>query len=148
MGTRVIHIQDWDPEDPRQVYIGRAGHGQKGFFGNPIRRGRRCLECGAVHRDGGSTLACYEAWLVRRLAADGLFRDRVRELAGKVLVCFCKTGPCHGDILAWHAERLTAEAVDGYVTGTPECPECGEELRGTVEDLAGTAGGGPRRRLL
>lgn len=35
MGTRVIHIQDRDPEDSRQVYIGRAGHRQGGFFGDP-----------------------------------------------------------------------------------------------------------------
>lgn len=107
--TRVVSMREWVKADPNHVYIGRAGHGESGIYGNPVAKGRRCPECGDVHVDGGSTLACYEAYLNRRLATDTVFRNQVRALAGKTLVCFCKPKPCHGDVLAAAADRLAQE---------------------------------------
>jgi hypothetical protein len=111
--TRVVHVRDWVRADPSFVYIGRAGHGQDGYFGNPVARGRPCPECGRVHQAGGETLGCYRIYLERRLAADPEFRARVAQLCGKSLTCFCVPGPCHGDILAEHADRLSLEAPNG-----------------------------------
>lgn len=92
------------------VYIGRAGHGYDGYFGNPIKVGDVCCECGQIHRDGGSTLGCYTKYLYRRLMSDTDFRDRVLDLQGRRLGCFCKPRPCHGDILA----KLADEAAKGH----------------------------------
>lgn len=108
--TRVVHIRDWVKSDPDYVYVGRAGHGQDGYFGNPVARGRPCPECSQVHQAGGETLACYARYLERRLEADPEFRSRVADLRGMVLVCFCAPNPCHGDLLAAAADRLTEVA--------------------------------------
>ena len=106
--TRVVHVRDWVKSDPTHVYVGRAGHGQDGSFGNPVARGRPCPECAQVHQAAGDTLACYGRYLERRLAADDAFKARVASLRSKTLVCFCVPGPCHGDLLAAAADRLGA----------------------------------------
>jgi hypothetical protein len=92
------------------VYIGRAGHGQSGIFGNPIRPRERCPECGVTHMYGGETLPCYTVYFLRRITNDPEFRRRVEELRGKTLGCFCAPRlRCHGEIIiAWLEGRLVA----------------------------------------
>lgn len=97
METSVIHIRDRKPGD---IYIGRAGHGEDGYFGNPISKGRTCPICSKTHVLGGDTLPCYRIWLFQKLKTDAEYRARVRNLIGKRLACFCHPSPCHGDILA------------------------------------------------
>ncbi len=108
----VINIRDIrsTPWPDGCVYIGRSGKGLKGPFGNPISIGQKCPHCGQVH-DRGGTLVCYRIMLEHRLKTDPTFRQAVKELAGKTLVCFCKPLPCHGDILAEYAERLSKEGA-------------------------------------
>jgi hypothetical protein len=106
MSTRVVNIK----HQRYDVYIGRAGNGESGYFGNPIRVRMRCSRCGLYHQMGGDTLDCYKAYFEERIAHDLEFRDRVLALRGKVLGCFCKPAPCHGDIiLAWLDKQSDAE---------------------------------------
>jgi hypothetical protein len=86
-------------QEKYDVYIGRAGRGGKGFFGNPILRNKKCRLCNELHVEQGSTLSCYKRYLDRRLEVDEEFRECVKQLKGKVLGCFCPPKPCHGDIL-------------------------------------------------
>lgn len=82
------------------VYIGRAGRGQDGYFGNPYRLGR--------DGSGEDVLRKYQAYFLDRLDTEPEFRRRVLGLKGKRLGCFCKPGPCHGDIIAaWVNEHIT-----------------------------------------
>jgi hypothetical protein len=76
---------------PYDVYIGRAGHGHDGYFGNPYKT-RWDIR--------GATLKKYRAYFEHRLATDPEFKARVLALKGKKLGCFCKPHPCHGDIIA------------------------------------------------
>lgn len=93
--TRVVNLRrEWF-----DVYIGRAGKGYDGYFGNPIARGYKCSICGFVHMSASSTLPCYEQHFHYRLR-DVEFRRRVLELKGRTLGCFCKPARCHGDIIA------------------------------------------------
>ena len=77
----------------------------KGWLGNPVAVGYGCPQCGSVHRDGGSTLACYTILLKRRLK-DSEFRkhfilcSKDKDFMSKDLVCWCSPNPCHGQILA------------------------------------------------
>jgi hypothetical protein len=87
------------------VYIGRAGRGQKGVFGNPVAIGRKCPECEKVHKDGGSTLGCFRKYFFRRLEEDTEFKSEVLALKGKKLGCFCKPKPCHGDVIVKYLEE-------------------------------------------
>lgn len=101
---------------PYDVYIGRAGKGQKGTFGNPVAIGKECPVCNKKHMDAGSTLPCYKTYLDRRIKSDQLFDEELWALVHKAnenygsldLGCFCVDknyqGPCHGNVLA---EELT-----------------------------------------
>lgn len=93
------------------VYIGRKGHGHDGYFGNPVRVGQTCGLCHQIHQHGYETLPCYASYLRDRVKRDPEFKQRLLELKGKTLGCFCP-GPsgltlddplcCHGQvILAW-----------------------------------------------
>ena len=92
MITRVVHCK----KEPYDIYIGRPSK-----WGNPFS-----------HKDG--TLARfrvdtvedaideYEIWLLEN---DILMRD-LHDLKGKILGCWCKPGPCHGDVLARLADEI------------------------------------------
>lgn len=92
-----VHNIRKDSMTDGDVYIGRAGNGQDGYFGNPFK-----LTPGA---DRGSTLEDYEAYARKRIETDATFKMRVFGLYGKRLFCFCKPHACHGDVL----EKLAAE---------------------------------------
>ena len=90
MNTEVVNIRksDWD------VYIGRKGHGQDGYFGNPFKIGE--------DGDREEVIRKYKVWFWNRVNKDEEFRRRVMELKGKKLGCFCKPSHCHGDVIkAW-----------------------------------------------
>lgn len=70
------------------VYIGRAGKGEDGYFGNPYRGRKQAV------------LDKFRPYFFGRLERDPEYRRRVLALKGKRLGCFCKPGLCHGDIIA------------------------------------------------
>lgn len=85
--TTVVNIR----YNAYDIYIGRAGRGQDGYFGNPFR-----LMPGEAR---GSTLERYKAYFNDRISIDPEFKRRIMELKGKILGCFCKPHACHGDII-------------------------------------------------
>ena len=80
----VVHVK----RAPYDVYVGRPSP-----FGNPFVIGR--------DGDRAAVIQKYRAWL---LAQPALVERVRRELAGKVLGCWCAPLPCHGDVLADVAE--------------------------------------------
>lgn len=106
MKTAVDHVRNARLyTDAQTVYIGRPGRGEPGPFGNPIIIGRRCRICGATHLTRALTLPCFEAWARARMDLEPEYREAVQGLRGKVLLCFCAPGPCHGEVLARLAEE-------------------------------------------
>lgn len=98
---------------PYDVYIGRAGKGQSGYFGNPIQKNKICPECSDIHKTGGETLICYEKYARRRIANDSKFKDAIKALKGKILGCFCRPKNgfgeqllCHGQVIEKLSEEL------------------------------------------
>jgi hypothetical protein len=77
--TRVVNKH----EEPFDVYIGRPG-----YWGNPFHVGR--------DGDRAQVIEKYRRYVHAR--PEMVARAR-RELTGKVLGCFCKPLPCHGDVL-------------------------------------------------
>ncbi len=97
--TTVINIKEREPGD---VYIGREGHGESGYFGNPFPK-----KPGFSHADA---IAAFDRYFKERVEADEEFRARVLELAGKRLACFCKPKSCHGDVIAaWVNEQMRGQ---------------------------------------
>lgn len=111
--TKVISIRQapagWRDHPEEFVYIGRAGRGMFSIFGNPVRSGHVCPACKEKHPeyDGGKWQECYRSYLENRLSIDERFRESVKRLKGKTLICFCKPNPCHGDILAEYADTIS-----------------------------------------
>jgi len=74
------------------VYIGRKGKGQDGYFGSPFRIGPDGTREQVIEK--------FRAWFQRRIATDPTYRERVLELRGKRLGCFCAPLACHGQVIA------------------------------------------------
>lgn len=96
--TKVVNIF----HDQYDVYIGRAGKGKEGYFGNPF----------VLRGDRGSTIEKFKEYFYNRINTDIEFKQRVEsELLNKRLGCFCKQKmrdvPCHGDIYIEYFDNLT-----------------------------------------
>jgi hypothetical protein len=96
LATRVVNLRTSEYD----VYIGRAGQGLDGYFGNPYR-----VE---VDGDRKQVLALFSEYFLWRVAHDAVFRRRVLGLRGKRLGCFCKPESCHGDVIV---EWILAQPV-------------------------------------
>lgn len=98
--TQVINIREapkgWRT-DPQYVYIGRAGKGLTGEWGNPIRLTEDTFD---------SRVRVIREYLRWVMAQPSGFRLKIkRELRGKTLVCFCAPKWCHGEVLAFFADK-------------------------------------------
>lgn len=89
MPTTVVNIRLAKEYD---VYIGRAGHGKSGYFGNPYHL--------LPGQPRGSTLDKFRQYFYDRIATDSEFATKVLALKDHTLGCFCKPYACHGDIIA------------------------------------------------
>lgn len=96
------------------VYIGMPGKAARAFgiedadvpgFGKPWS----CLS------DPRGWQTAYREYLWNRLNSDPEFRTNVKNLRGKILVCWCKAKgkdtPCHGEILIAAIEWLHSEGA-------------------------------------
>ena len=88
--TTVVNLR----KEPYDVYIGRAGHGLDGYFGNPYP-----LPVGADQVARDECLKKYKRYFWKRVRTDPEFYERVMALEGKTLGCFCKPKTCHGDVI-------------------------------------------------
>lgn len=93
--TTVVHCR----KEPFDTYIGRPSK-----WGNPYTH-----LSAAAEREGMELVAsvdeaieAYQEWIMEQ---PELLKD-LHELKGKRLGCWCKPGPCHGDVLAELADNL------------------------------------------
>jgi len=94
MQTKVVNIRNSEYD----VYIGRAGRGEDGYFGNPFRL--------RYDEARGATIDRYRKYFYDRLKTDSQFKRRVHELKGLTLGCFCKPDACHGDVIKEYLDNL------------------------------------------
>jgi len=94
MKTKVVNIRYKNYD----VYIGRAGRGQDGYFGNPFIL--------SSNEPRGASIEKYRTYFNERLKTDAEFKKRIHDLKGRVLGCFCKPYPCHGDVIAEYLETI------------------------------------------
>lgn len=90
--TRVVNIKHNSVKPGTYVYVGRAGKGEVGTFGNPFPR------------SAPNCLGKFRGYFLDRVTNDPKFRAEVLALRGKVLGCFCVrpngSGDCHAKIIA------------------------------------------------
>ena len=99
------------------VYIGRAGKGYDGYFGNPIPLDGK--------KDRKSVLSQYKEYFLNRIATDSMFKERVLQLKGKRLGCFCIPNLCHGMVIVEYLEGISLE--DQLKELYPDIPGCFDE---------------------
>lgn len=100
----VIHIKDLR-SNPQAVYCGRKIQDFKeSIFHNPIRLANKDNEeeriiCVALHR----------RYMIRRMLLDTIYKDKIMQLAGLKLACWCSPKLCHCSTLAAAADHLSKE---------------------------------------
>ena len=94
MNTTVVNLF----KNKYDVYIGRAGKGQDGYFGNPFPL--------KPEESRGATIERYREYFIDKIVNDPIFKARILELKGKTLGCFCKPNSCHGDVIAEYLNSL------------------------------------------
>lgn len=92
--TKVVNLY----KEKYDVYIGRPGKGQKGYFGNPFPLTKES--------DREKILLEYKNYFYSKIKNDKEFESRVSELKDKILGCFCHPKNCHGDIIAEYLNNL------------------------------------------
>jgi hypothetical protein len=93
----VVHVK----KAPYEVYIGRAvSNFPNSIWHNPYR-----LKNPSDPVERARVLSFYRAYLLNNPS----LLERLEELSGKTLGCWCAPLPCHGDVLA---ELLSARLKD------------------------------------
>ena len=87
MKTKIVNLY----HDKYDIYIGRAGRGKEGYYGNPF------FIKSDISRE--ETIKQFSKYFTQRINKDSEFKKRILELKGKTLGCFCKPSACHGDIV-------------------------------------------------
>ena len=90
------------------VYIGRA-NSYAGLEQSPLANPFKVRDFGGR----GKTLPHYRRWLWGRIqAGDTAVLNALKAInESTVLVCYCKPGPCHGDVVKAAAEWLRSQVV-------------------------------------
>lgn len=91
--TKVVHIK----KEPYDVYIGRPS-----IWGNPYSHKEDTLAEFKV-RDRKESIEKFEKYLT----SNKELMEKVKELKGKTLGCWCHPLSCHGDILKKYADAAS-----------------------------------------
>ena len=92
MTTLLINLRD-KPTPKYDFLIDR-----RSIFGNPFIIG--------TDGDCKQVVEKYREYFYKRILTDEYFRDRVLELKGKVLACWCSPLLCHGNIIIEYLNKI------------------------------------------
>lgn len=115
--TRCVNVRHEECE----VYCGRGSGGavpkkvgQRGWLGNPIKKGEKCPVCQGRHSSEAGTLSCYKIYLWERMQ-EREFCLELSKLRGKSLGCWCHPNPCHTHVLKKAIEWLHTEKGQAHL---------------------------------
>lgn len=91
-----------------QRYIGRGCIWGNPFTHLPLSRTKAQFQV----KTEEESLVRFESWFRERLANDLNLRQKLLDLDGHELVCYCKPAPCHGDVLIKLIEELRQGGKD------------------------------------
>lgn len=102
--TEVINIWHKKPYD---VYVGREGKGEDGYFGNPHDEA-----------DRDTNVKNFRKYFYERLERDAEFKRRVHSLKGKKIGCFCAPANCHAMVIVEYLEgKSVLDQMREYTEG-------------------------------
>jgi hypothetical protein len=91
-----------------QRYIGRGSLWGNPFTHLPLSRTKAQFQV----KTEEESIVRFESWFRERLTNDLNLRQKLLELDGHELVCYCKPAPCHGDVLIKLIEELKQGGKD------------------------------------
>ena len=96
-----------------QRYIGRGSPWGNPFTHLPLSRTKAQFHVETEEE----SMVRYETWLREKLAKDPQLRQKLLDLDGHELVCYCKPRPCHGDLLIKLIEEIKRGGEDQCSSG-------------------------------
>lgn len=100
METKVVHCK----KEPYDIYIGRPS-----MWGNPFSHKEGTQATFKVNTIE-EAISNYNKWLGMKYKAGEISLAQLASLHGKTLGCWCRPGPCHGDVLvkasSWANSKL------------------------------------------
>lgn len=97
MTTQVVNVRTKECD----VRIGRGSRWGNPFTHLPLDQTRATHQVVTVEE----SITNFREWVTSSQAPEANWiRRSAYKLRGKTLGCYCKPGPCHGDVLAWLAE--------------------------------------------
>lgn len=81
---------------PPGIYVSRPS-----VWGSPYPLGEVCTRCGELHEEAGSTIPCFQGYLLEKLAVEPTFIDTLGAPGEKTLLCTgCEPGAetCHARV--------------------------------------------------
>ena len=101
--TKVVHCK----KEKYDVYIGRGS-----LWGNPFsHKPSICAQVKVKTRE--EAIRRYKEWVVQQPH----LMEKLPELRGKILGCWCKPKPCHGDVLVELLEGQNTTVKQRYLFG-------------------------------
>jgi len=97
---RVVNIH----KETYDIYMGRAGHGQDGTFGNPFSQYNR-----------EKNIVMFKTYFYDRLEKDLIYKEKIHNLKTEAdkrepeelkLGCFCFPKSCHVDIIIEYLQKI------------------------------------------
>lgn len=91
--TKRVCVKDSNQYD---VYMGRKGHGYTGYYGNPYNAGTK-----------EDNITDFREYFYDRLGIDSEYKERILELKGLRLGCFCALDEvCHVDVIIEYLTKI------------------------------------------
>lgn len=106
--SAVVHCK----REPFDIYVGRGNDpqtGEPGKWGNPYSHRPSRVPGVIVVGSAAEAIERYRAHLWAEIRSGRLALDRLAELDGKTLGCWCAPAPCHGEVLAAAAAWAAAQ---------------------------------------
>lgn len=92
-------------KDKYDVYIGRGS-----IFGNPYTHIKdKKTKAQFIVNSRDEAIEKYEEYFYNKIKTDPLFKQEILKLKNKILGCFCKPAPCHGDIIANYLNTVPSD---------------------------------------
>ena len=108
------NLKEW-MNDPQNVYIARRGivfidgirfPPTDSIWSNPYK-----IDVNNTREDA---ILKYRDYIKNRIENDHSLKNKLINLKGKTLGCWCNPEPCHGDVLVEIIEELLASYIDTY----------------------------------
>lgn len=94
---KTVHCYGRRSNSPEAIYIGRPS-----IYGNPFVLTKE--------EDRDAVLERYHDWFYEKVESDPEFRNRILELRGHDLACWCAPRKCHGDVIIEWLETVCVDS--------------------------------------